>query len=1100
MEACHWPSKVPAPWLTDLHRTSLPMTCLWPTGVWTVLAWSCLLRSSLTFEKHRSSAMAAETLNFGPEWLRALSSGGSVASPPPSPAMPKYKLADYRYGREEMLALYVNENKVPEELQDKEFAAVLQEEPLQPLALEPLTEEEQRNFSLSVNSVAVLRLMGKGAGPPLAATSRGRGSTRSRGRGRGDSCFYQRSIEEGDGTFGRSPREIQRSQSWDDRGERRFEKPARRDGVRSGFEEGGAGPRKEHARSDSENWRSLREEQEDDGSWRLGAGPRRDGDRWRSTSPDGGPRSAGWREHGERRRKFDFDLRGERGGCGEEDGRVGGGNSHLRRCRGLDGFEDDKDGLPEWCLEDEDEEMGTFDASGAFLPLKKGPKEPIPEEQELDFQGLEEEEEEPSEGVDEERPEAGGKEATPLPPPEKSSSPSSLPALGPLWTTNEEGGEAVEKELPPAEGDELRGLSLSPRIGSPPGPPGDLEDEEGLKHLQQEAEKLVASLQDCSLEEEQFTAAMQTQGLRHSTAATALPLSHGAARKWFYKDPQGEIQGPFTTQEMAEWFQAGYFSMSLLVKRGCDEGFQPLGEVIKMWGRVPFAPGPSPPPLLGNMDQERLKKQQELAAAALYQQLQHQQHFLQLVGSRQLPQCTTLREKAAMGDLTPPQPPQQQQQLTTFLQQLQALKPPRGGDQNLLPTMSRSLSVPDSGPLWDLHTSASSQSGGEASLWDIPINSSTQGPILEQLQLQHKFQERREVELRAKREEEERKRREEKRRQQQQQQQQEEQKRRQEEEELFRRKQVRQQELLLKLLQQQQATNVPVPPAPSSPPPLWAGLAKQGLSMKTLLELQMESERQLHKQAAPREPLRSQAPNHRVLGGLGSAPLNQWVSEAGPLWGGPDKSGGSGSGNLGLWEETLKSGGSLARSLGLKNSRSSPSLSDSYSHLSGRPVRKKTDEEEKLLKLLQGIPRPQDGFTQWCEQMLHTLSTTGSLDVPMAVAILKEVESPYDVHDYIRSCLGDTLEAKEFAKQFLERRAKQKASQQRQQQQQQQQQDAWLSSPSLQTAFQSNHSTKLGPGEGSKAKRRALMLHSDPSILGYSLHGPSGEIESVDDY
>lgn len=49
------------------------------------------------------------------------------------------------------------------------------------------------------------------------------------------------------------------------------------------------------------------------------------------------------------------------------------------------------------------------------------------------------------------------------------------------------------------------------------------------------------------------------------------------------------------------------------------------------------------------------------------------------------------------------------------------------------------------------------------------------------------FQERREVELRAKREEEERKRREEKRRQQQQQ---EEQKRRQEEEELFRRKQV----------------------------------------------------------------------------------------------------------------------------------------------------------------------------------------------------------------------------------------------------------------------------------------------------------------------
>ncbi|XP_055148593.1 GRB10-interacting GYF protein 1 isoform X3 [Symphalangus syndactylus] len=1065
---------LPGPGCQVFHRLDSSLGnswCEWPRGWLRCLESERQVPSSppRPLRNTPSPTMAAETLNFGPEWLRALSGGGSVASPPPSPAMPKYKLADYRYGREEMLALYVKENKVPEELQDKEFAAVLQDEPLQPLALEPLTEEEQRNFSLSVNSVAVLRLMGKGAGPPLAGTSRGRGSTRSRGRGRGDSCFYQRSIEEGDGAFGRSPREIQRSQSWDDRGERRFEKSARRDGARCGFEEGGAGPRKEHARSDSENWRSLREEQEEEeeGSWRLGAGLRRDGDRWRSASPDGGPRSAGWREHGERRRKFEFDLRGDRGGCGEEEGRGGGGSSHLRRCRAPDGFEEDKDGLPEWCLDDEDEEMGTFDASGAFLPLKKGPKEPIPEEQELDFQGLEEEEE-PSEGLEEEGPEAGGKELTPLPPQEeKSSSPSPLPTLGPLWGTNGDGDEAAEKE-PPAAEDDIRGIQLSPGVGSSAGPPGDLEDDEGLKHLQQEAEKLVASLQDSSLEEEQFTAAMQTQGLRHSAAATALPLSHGAARKWFYKDPQGEIQGPFTTQEMAEWFQAGYFSMSLLVKRGCDEGFQPLGEVIKMWGRVPFAPGPSPPPLLGNMDQERLKKQQELATAALYQQLQHQQ-FLQLVSSRQLPQCA-LREKAALGDLTPP-PPQQQQQLTAFLQQLQALKPPRGGDQNLLPTMSRSLSVPDSGRLWDVHTSASSQSGGEASLWDIPINSSTQGPILEQLQLQHKFQERREVELRAKREEEERKRREEKRRQQQQ----EEQKRRQEEEELFRRKQVRQQELLLKLLQQQQV--VPVPPAPSSPPPLWAGLAKQGLSMKTLLELQLEGERQLHKQPPSREPARAQAPNHRVLGGLGTAPLNQWVSEAGPLWGGPDKSGGGSSG-LGLWEDTPKSGGSLARGLGLKNSRSSPSLSDSYSHLSGRPIRKKTEEEEKLLKLLQGIPRPQDGFTQWCEQMLHTLSATGSLDVPMAVAILKEVESPYDVHDYIRSCLGDTLEAKEFAKQFLERRAKQKASQQRQQQQ-----EAWLSSASLQTAFQANHSTKLGPGEGSKAKRRALMLHSDPSIL-----------------
>lgn len=38
--------------------------------------------------------------------------------------------------------------------------------------------------------------------------------------------------------------------------------------------------------------------------------------------------------------------------------------------------------------------------------------------------------------------------------------------------------------------------------------------------------------------------------------------------------------------------------------------------------------------------------------------------------------------------------------------------------------------------------------------------------------------------------------------------------------------------------------------------------------MKTLLELQLEGERQLHKQALPREPSRAQAPNHRVVSRL----------------------------------------------------------------------------------------------------------------------------------------------------------------------------------------------------------------------------------------
>uniref|UniRef100_A0A672FIC3 GRB10 interacting GYF protein 1a n=1 Tax=Salarias fasciatus TaxID=181472 RepID=A0A672FIC3_SALFA len=69
--------------------------------------------------------------------------GGSVTSPL-LPRHAKVQAGEYRYGREEMLALYIKDNKVPEDMQDKEFAAILQDEPMQPLALVPLTEEEGR--------------------------------------------------------------------------------------------------------------------------------------------------------------------------------------------------------------------------------------------------------------------------------------------------------------------------------------------------------------------------------------------------------------------------------------------------------------------------------------------------------------------------------------------------------------------------------------------------------------------------------------------------------------------------------------------------------------------------------------------------------------------------------------------------------------------------------------------------------------------------------------------------------------------------------------------------------------------------------------------
>lgn len=59
---------------------------------------------------------------------------------------------------------------------------------------------------------------------------------------------------------------------------------------------------------------------------------------------------------------------------------------------------------------------------------------------------------------------------------------------------------------------------------------------------------------------------------------TPVPLQSENALKWLYCDPQGETQGPFSSEEMSDWFNAGYFSMNLLVRRGCDDKYLQLGQ------------------------------------------------------------------------------------------------------------------------------------------------------------------------------------------------------------------------------------------------------------------------------------------------------------------------------------------------------------------------------------------------------------------------------------------------------------------------------------------------------------------------------------------
>ena len=91
---------------------------------------------------------------------------------------------------------------------------------------------------------------------------------------------------------------------------------------------------------------------------------------------------------------------------------------------------------------------------------------------------------------------------------------------------------------------------------------------------------------------------------------------------WTYLDPQGQVQGPFTSEEMLEWCNAGYFPHDLMVQRNVDSKFTPLAELSKLYGKNPFTPGPIPPPIK-NIAEDQIQQQQLLQLHQLYLQQQH---------------------------------------------------------------------------------------------------------------------------------------------------------------------------------------------------------------------------------------------------------------------------------------------------------------------------------------------------------------------------------------------------------------------------------------------------------------------------------------------
>jgi len=83
-------------------------------------------------------------------------------------------------------------------------------------------------------------------------------------------------------------------------------------------------------------------------------------------------------------------------------------------------------------------------------------------------------------------------------------------------------------------------------------------------------------------------------------------------------------------------------------------------------------------------------------------------------------------------------------------------------------------------------------------------------------------------------------------------------------------------------------------------------------------------------------------------------------------------------------------------------------------------------EEEAKVKQIFGEKKPKNEFEEWCTRSLQAMQA--QVDIPTFLGFLMDIESPYEVHDYIKSYVGEEKAQKRFAVEYLERRSRWKRS------------------------------------------------------------------------
>ncbi|KAL1407608.1 kinesin-like protein [Vanrija albida] len=113
------------------------------------------------------------------------------------------------------------------------------------------------------------------------------------------------------------------------------------------------------------------------------------------------------------------------------------------------------------------------------------------------------------------------------------------------------------------------------------------QDDKLEVHAEDRSESVIATASGTALIERD--AMLRESTPRPASAASSLPQQDRedlGAINWYYRDPNGQEQGPFTGTQMHEWYSHSYFKDDLPVRRQPETGYHTLAELKTATGNA----------------------------------------------------------------------------------------------------------------------------------------------------------------------------------------------------------------------------------------------------------------------------------------------------------------------------------------------------------------------------------------------------------------------------------------------------------------------------------------------------------------------------------